>query len=452
MGQEESSLTYFTSSDVGSSALPEQEQKNAILRGGTSKGSYDLTTIQSRVKNRNRLSFDDFEAIRTIGKGSFGKVVLVRHKDTQQYYALKILRKSDIVSGDQIQHTLTEKSVLQSMNHPFIVNLYYAFQNEKKLYLVLDYANGGDLFFHLKNEGQFSEVRSRLYVAEIILAFEALHKRNIIYRDLKPENILLTADGHIKLTDFGLSKTDVLHSNTAKTFCGTPEYIAPEILRNGGHGKAVDWWTVGTLLYELLTGLPPFYSENVNQMYDNILHQRLNFPPEVTAPARDIITKLLHRNPALRLGSRNGAEEIKSHPFFAPINWDDVYNKKYTPEFIPPSTSPADTSNIDPETQIEPPFDEDDVEMQVDRYVLIDAPTTKPKSNQKRAPAPPASRTSGIGKHSSKKPRPGDVEDDFAMIDEDDISDIDHDEETDDEVDDEFKGFSFNGMAGGNQK
>eukprot|EP01102_Stenamoeba_stenopodia_P008101 TRINITY_DN2301_c0_g1_i3.p1 TRINITY_DN2301_c0_g1~~TRINITY_DN2301_c0_g1_i3.p1 ORF type:complete len:296 (-),score=67.21 TRINITY_DN2301_c0_g1_i3:548-1435(-) len=202
---------------------------------------------------KEKITKDDFELLTVIGKGSFGKVLQVRKKDTGKIYAMKVLRKEAIVQRKQVAHTKAEKSILAKIQHPFIVGLHYAFQTEEKLYMVLDFVNGGELFFHLKREGKFSEQRVRIYAAEIACALSHLHSFGIVYRDLKPENILLDSEGHICITDFGLSKE--IQSEDTHTFCGTPEYLAPEILKGQGHGTPVDWWSLGTLIYEMLTGL-----------------------------------------------------------------------------------------------------------------------------------------------------------------------------------------------------
>jgi len=216
--------------------------------------------------DNKKVGKDDFELLKVIGKGSFGKVMQVKKKDDGQIYAMKVLRKEAIIARKQVDHTRAEKAILQKIEHPFIVKLNYAFQTEDKLYMVLDFVNGGELFFHLKKEGKFSEERVRLYSAEIALALHHLHSRDIVYRDLKPENILIDADAHICITDFGLSK-EIISDEVTHTFCGTPEYLAPEVLKGQGHGCPVDWWSLGTLIYEMLTGLPPFYSQNINIMY-----------------------------------------------------------------------------------------------------------------------------------------------------------------------------------------
>ncbi|KAK0526466.1 Serine/threonine-protein kinase [Tilletia horrida] len=305
------------------------------------------------------LTIESFELLKVIGKGSFGKVMQVRKRDTGRIYALKTIRKAHIVSRSEVTHTLAERTVLARVNNPFIVPLKFSFQSPEKLYLVLAFVNGGELFHHLQREGRFSETRSRFYAAELLCALEHLHSFNVVYRDLKPENILLDYTGHIALCDFGLCKLDMTEDRTTNTFCGTPEYLAPELLGGEGYTKAVDWWTLGVLLYEMLTGLPPFYSEDVNVMYTRILQDPLRFGEEVKPDARDLLVQLLERDPRKRLGSQaNGAQLIKAHPFFSKhIDWELLLAKKVQPPFKPAVASAIDTSNFDPEFTSEPAMD-----------------------------------------------------------------------------------------------
>jgi serine/threonine protein kinase len=258
-----------------------------------------------------------------LGKGSFGKVILVRKRDTGQLYAMKVLKKSYVVKKRQVEHTKTERSVLGSVQHPFIVKLHFAFQTGDKLHLVLDYCSGGELFFHLQNKGRFSQDLALFYTAELALALGALHTSGVVFRDLKPENILLDDVGHIKLADFGLSKEGILdQAHGTRSFCGTPEYLAPEILLRQGHGKAVDWWSLGALLYEMLTGLPPWYSRDRNKMFQSIRSAPLQFPSLVSAEARSLIGGLLTRDPRQRLGGSEDVEEIKNHPIFKEFDFE----------------------------------------------------------------------------------------------------------------------------------
>ncbi|KAI0731909.1 AGC/Akt protein kinase [Fomitopsis betulina] len=303
------------------------------------------------------LTIDDFELITVIGKGSFGKVMQVRKRDTSRIYALKTIRKQHIVERGEITHTLAERMVLARVNSPYIVPLKFSFQSEQKLYLVLAFVNGGELFHHLQREQRFNEERSRFYSAELLLALEHLHELDVVYRDLKPENILLDYTGHIALCDFGLCKLNMKDSDTTNTFCGTPEYLAPEILSGHGYNKTIDWWTLGVLLYEMLSGLPPFYDEVTDKMYQKILTSPLVFGDEIGSQARSILTGLLTRDPSQRLGV-NGADEIRKHPFFAQnIDFDKLSQKKIQPPFKPSVSSPVDVSNFDTVFTAEAPLD-----------------------------------------------------------------------------------------------
>ncbi|KAH9002743.1 AGC/Akt protein kinase [Lactarius hatsudake] len=323
------------------------------LNGGSGK---ILVGVSFQPSSGHPLTIDDFELTTVIGKGSFGKVMQVRKRDTQRIYALKTIRKAHIVDRGEITHTLAERLVLSRVTNPFIVPLKFSFQSEQKLYLVLAFVNGGELFHHLQREQKFNEERSRFYSAELLLALEHLHDLDVVYRDLKPENILLDYTGHIALCDFGLCKLNMKDHDMTNTFCGTPEYLAPEILNGAGYNRTIDWWTLGVLLYEMLVGLPPFYDEITDKMYEKILRDPLVFPDEVAASARSILTGLLTRDPAQRLGV-NGAEEIKRHPFFEKIDWQRLAQKKIQPPFKPSVRSPVDVSNFDTVFTAEQPLD-----------------------------------------------------------------------------------------------
>jgi len=300
------------------------------------------------TQNEEKVAPNDFDCIAVIGKGSFGKVMQVRKKGTDKIYAMKVLRKEMVIERNQVTHTKAEKSILQKINHPFIVNLVYAFQTEDKLYMVMDFVNGGELFFHLKREGRFSEDRVKLYSAELILAIQHLHSQDIVYRDLKPENILLDRSGHICITDFGLSKE--VGEGETNTFCGTPEYLAPEVLQGKPHGMAVDWWSLGTLVYEMLTGLPPYYNQNQNIMYQMILTGELRFPAFIAPDCKDFLERLLVRDPEKRLGyGISGGDDIKAHAWFRGMDWQKVLDKKIEPKFKPKVKSIMDISQFDPE-------------------------------------------------------------------------------------------------------
>ena len=304
------------------------------------------------------LSVDDFDLLKVIGKGSFGKVMQVRKKDNGKVYAMKVLKKEQLIARKQVAHTKTERKVLEEIQSPFIVSLRYAFQTENKLYMILDYFTGGELFFHLKAEHKFTEDRARFYAAEIVLAIEILHHHTIAYRDLKPENVLLDTEGHVRLTDFGLSKEGITRTQLTHTFCGTPEYLAPEVVQGQPYGLPVDWWSLGTILFEMLTGLPPFYDQNLHLMYEKIVRARVPYPHYLSQQSRSLLSSLLERDPERRLGTQGDAEEVKAHPFFAAIDWQKLKRREVAAPFVPSNVEgKSDTSNVDEEFTRETPRD-----------------------------------------------------------------------------------------------
>uniref|UniRef100_A0A1X7UYV0 non-specific serine/threonine protein kinase n=1 Tax=Amphimedon queenslandica TaxID=400682 RepID=A0A1X7UYV0_AMPQE len=301
-------------------------------------------------------TMEDFEMLKVLGKGTFGKVVLCREKSTDEIFAMKILKKDVIVAKDEITHTLTENRVLQSTKHPFLTQLKYSFQTADRLCFVMEYVNGGELFFHLSVEKMLTEERTRFYGAEITLAIGYLHSLGVVYRDLKLENLLLDRDGHIKLTDFGLCKEEISYGATTRTFCGTPEYLAPEVLEDNDYGRAVDWWGLGVVMYEMMCGRLPFYSRDHEVLFELILVEEVKFPSRLSTLAKDLLDRLLTKAPERRLGGGpDGVEEVKAHPFFSVINWDDLYNKKITPSFVPNIKSEIDTKYFAPEFTGEEP-------------------------------------------------------------------------------------------------
>lgn len=267
---------------------------------------------------------------------------------------MKVLSKKVIVQKKEVAHTLGERNILvrtAMADSAFIVGLKFSFQTPTDLYLVTDYMSGGELFWHLQKEGRFNEGRAKFYIAELILALQHLHQHDIVYRDLKPENILLDANGHIALCDFGLSKANLTKNDTTNTFCGTTEYLAPEVLLDEqGYTTMVDFWSLGVLVFEMCCGWSPFYAEDTQQMYKNIAFGKVRFPRDaLSTEGRNFVKGLLNRNPKHRLGAANDAEELKAHAFFADIDWEALARKKVVPPFKPKLKSVLDTSNFDPE-------------------------------------------------------------------------------------------------------
>eukprot|EP01123_Difflugia_compressa_P005860 TRINITY_DN17982_c0_g1_i1.p1 TRINITY_DN17982_c0_g1~~TRINITY_DN17982_c0_g1_i1.p1 ORF type:complete len:469 (-),score=115.97 TRINITY_DN17982_c0_g1_i1:67-1473(-) len=304
-----------------------------------------------------KICYDDFYRLKCIGRGGFGRVLLVKKKDTGQIYAMKILKKQYIVASNQVDHTTAERNVLVRVEHPFLPKLYYAFQDETKLYFVMDFINGGELFHHLHKEKKFSEDRCRFYAAQIVSALTYLHSLGIIYRDLKPENILLTREGDLVITDFGLAK-EGLHGDNARTAtrAGTPEYLAPEVIKGEKYTKAVDWWSLGILIYEMLVGTPPFVAEAIQQLFEKIIKGPINFPKSLSPESVDIITKLLDRDPTKRLADPT---KIMAHQWWKNLDWKKLEEKQIPPPFVPKVTNEEDFSNIDPGF-IQEPVDEDE--------------------------------------------------------------------------------------------
>ncbi|XP_052451702.1 ribosomal protein S6 kinase alpha-3 isoform X6 [Carassius gibelio] len=301
-----------------------------------------------------------FELRKVLGQGSFGKVFLVRKTtgpDAGQLYAMKVLKKATLKVRDRVR-TKMERDILVEVNHPFIVKLHYAFQTEGKLYLILDFLRGGDLFTRLSKEVMFTEEDVKFYLAELALALDHLHGLGIIYRDLKPENILLDEEGHIKLTDFGLSKESIDHENKAYSFCGTVEYMAPEVVNRRGHTYSADWWSYGVLMFEMLTGTLPFQGKDRKETMTMILKAKLGMPPFLSSEAQSLLRSLFKRNPSNRLGAGpDGVEEIKRHQFYVTIDWNKLFRREIHPPFKPASGRPDDTFYFDPEFTAKTPKD-----------------------------------------------------------------------------------------------
>ena len=291
---------------------------------------------------REKVSVEDFDLIKFIGKGTFGKVYLVREKASDKLFAMKVLKKSQVVDSGQVEHTKAERDILARSTHPFLIALRYAFQSKNKLYLIMEYLDGGELFTHLRKYRSLPEEWLRFYGAEIISAFSYLHSKGIAYRDLKPENVIMEGSGHIKLTDFGLAKE--LGEGT-ETLCGTPAYSAPEMLKGKIYGLEVDLWAFGILLYELATGTTPFYHKNRVFMCKKIIHESPNFPEHFSSELKDLLEGLLRKDQT----ERYSLIQVKQHPFFEGISWEDVEKKKLKPPIVP--DNPGGTSQLEQEDE-----------------------------------------------------------------------------------------------------
>lgn len=307
------------------------------------------------VQQPKKMSLDDFNPIKLIGRGSWGKVMLSREKSTGFLYAIKILKKHVIISQNEVGHTLTESRVLRTTNHPFLIALKYSFRDGERLCFVMEFAGGGELFYHLSQERKFSEEKSKFYAAEIVSALGYLHEHDIIYRDLKLENLLLGRDGHIKIADFGLCKDNIRFTDTTRTFCGTPEYLSPEVIEDNQYGRAVDWWSLGVLLYEMMCGSLPFNNRTTDTLFREILLKPVSFPATLSEQATNFLNGLLIKDPAKRLGGGpDDAREIMIHAFFRGLNWQDLIEKKVSPPFVPEITSETDTRYFDRQFTTEP--------------------------------------------------------------------------------------------------
>ncbi|KAK3394012.1 kinase-like domain-containing protein [Podospora didyma] len=331
-----------------------QQQQQQQHQGDEDEGGFELAS--------RKLTLNDFHRVRTLGTGTFARVVLVRpahgtEADRSKVYALKILRKTEVIKLKQIDHVRHERRILADVSgHPFITNFRGSFSDHDFLYILLDYIPGGELFTYLRKYRRFDEDMARFYAAEIVLVLEYLHEHQggIAYRDMKPENLLLDAEGHIKLVDFGFAKrlgnNENDHPVETYTLCGTPEYLAPEVIHNKGHTTAVDWWALGILIYEFLTGYPPFWHQNPIEIYKQIVEKPVVFPqdPPISDAAKDIIRQLCTVDRSRRLGNiSGGAAKVKAHPFFSGVDWDAVLERRERGPIIPPIRYPGDAQCFD---------------------------------------------------------------------------------------------------------
>ena len=290
------------------------------------------------------MKLSDYEIGETLGTGSFGRVRISKNRKTNEYVAMKIMKKVEILKSKQADHIANEIKILSMIDHPFVIKFDGFTQDDKYLYLALELINGGELFTDLRGVGRFPVDQARVYIAQIVSIFEYLHSKNIIYRDLKPENILIHKSGYLKLTDFGFAK--IVEGRTY-TLCGTPEYLAPEIILNKGHGKPVDWWTCGILLYEMIAGIDPFSDDDPMMVYQKILKGKIKFPSGFDSNAKSLVKHLLESDLTKRYGNlKGGVKDIKGHRFFKELNWEKLINMELTPPYIPKVKSASDISNF----------------------------------------------------------------------------------------------------------
>ncbi|XP_043928385.1 cAMP-dependent protein kinase catalytic subunit PRKX isoform X1 [Protopterus annectens] len=351
---------------------PRNEGSTVDPSGAAAAEGAHSSTSAAADQEEVQYKLEDFDTVATVGTGTFGRVLLVKEKTTKRYFAFKVMSIPDVIRLKQEQHVHNEKAVLKEVSYPFLVKLFWTHHDERFLYMLMDYVPGGELFSYLRNMGRFNNGTGLFYSAEIVCAIEYLHSKEIVYRDLKPENILLDRAGHIKLTDFGFAKKLVdsamgiqqicqsngrhqedqsgVSSDTKLTWtlCGTPEYLAPEVIQSKGHGRAVDWWALGVLIFEMLSGFPPFFDDNPFGIYQKILACKIDFPRHLDLYVKDLIKKLLVIDRTRRLGNlKNGAEDVRKHRWFRSVDWEAVPLRKLKPPILPKVTHEGDTSNFE---------------------------------------------------------------------------------------------------------
>lgn len=329
------------------------EKKPEDSESDTSDSSSSNGTYGKIWEGSTRCTLENFTFQKVLGKGSFGKVLLAELKGKEKYFAIKCLKKDVVLIDDDVECTMVEKRVLAlAWESPFLTHLICTFQSKEHLFFVMEFLNGGDLMFHIQDKGRFELYRATFYAAEIICGLQFLHSKGIIYRDLKLDNVMLDKDGHIKIADFGMCKENIFGEGRASTFCGTPDYIAPEILQGLKYSFSVDWWSFGVLLYEMLIGQSPFHGDDEDELFESIRVDTPHYPRWITKESKDIMEKLFERDPDKRLGVTGN---IRTHPFFKTINWSLLEKRKVEPPFKPKVKSPSDYSNFDPEFLNEKP-------------------------------------------------------------------------------------------------
>ena len=328
----------------GVSALSDSLRRidSGLLFNTDETGAGGLTSA-----GKKKLMPDDFDILKLVGQGAFGKVFQVRKKDSGGIYAMKVMKKDRIIEKDQAEYTKAERDILTAVTHPFIVSLRFSFQTTSKLYLILEFINGGHLFFQLYQQGTFGDDLTRFYISEICLAIGHLHSLNIMHRDLKPENILVDVDGHVKITDFGLAKK-ISEDERANSLAGSIDYMAPEILNARGHGKTADWWSVGVLMFEMLAGTLPFKGKNKQAVQKAICSEKVKVPNYFQPEAVGLIKGMLAKDPTVRLGrGENGTADVKGHKYFKSVNWEKIAAKAVPPPFKPNVNGRHCTANFD---------------------------------------------------------------------------------------------------------
>ncbi|XP_026834696.1 serine/threonine-protein kinase N isoform X3 [Drosophila erecta] len=357
------SLSSSTTSN--SNQQQQQQQRRNVARGLQYRESGGLETGRAgkQPPNAGMLSMDNFRLLSVLGRGHFGKVILSQLRSNNQYYAIKALKKGDIIARDEVESLLSEKRIFEvanAMRHPFLVNLYSCFQTEQHVCFVMEYAAGGDLMMHIHTD-VFLEPRAVFYAACVVLGLQYLHENKIIYRDLKLDNLLLDTEGYVKIADFGLCKEGMGFGDRTGTFCGTPEFLAPEVLTETSYTRAVDWWGLGVLIFEMLVGESPFPGDDEEEVFDSIVNDEVRYPRFLSLEAIAVMRRLLRKNPERRLGSsERDAEDVKKQAFFRSIVWDDLLLRKVKPPFVPTINHLEDVSNFDEEftsekAQLTPP-------------------------------------------------------------------------------------------------
>merc|ERR1711915_867 len=315
--------------DLTSKIMEQSDGDEQHIDNGISNGKEDA---EEEIEE-DSYSIEQFDIVKTIGRGGFARVCLCLHKPTSQYFALKTLPSQETTKLKKIEHVNCEKEILQDIQHPFLIPLIWSSPTSNPPYLLFPYITGGRLDTYLKKFRKFSSATALFFSAEVVSALAYHHSFNIAHRDLKPKNILLDKEGHIVIIDFGFSK---IINKRSSTMCGTPQYLAPEIIQVDGHDKAVDWWALGIIIYEMLVGFPPFFDDNPFLIHQKILNEKIKWPRKINFAAKDLIEKLLVRDKSKRLGSTDdGSEQVQNHKFFKTLDWEDVFHKRLKPPIVP---------------------------------------------------------------------------------------------------------------------